>query len=76
MLGDDILAQGPTFGTKKLKPGTRTITVMVSDDEATTEEEVTLVINKEEESPGFGALLAVLATIAGLVLMEKRRRQM
>ncbi len=81
--GDDLTvtwtSDGVTIGTgaaldyKKLKPGTRTIKVTVSDGEASVEEEFTVVIQKEEESPGPGLVAALAAVVlAGLVQVRRR----
>ncbi len=80
--GDDVtvtwMSDGVTLGTgktmdyKKLKPGTRTIKVTVSDGEASVEDEFTIIITKEEESPGFGALFTCLALLAVVMLSIRR----
>ena len=81
--GDDVtvtwMSDGVTLGTgktldhKKLKPGTRTIKVTVSDGEASVEDEFTIVITKEEESPGFVGVAACLALLAVVMLSIRRR---
>lgn len=72
--GDVNMGTGLTLDTKKLKPGTRVVKVTVSDGEATVEDEVTLVIKKEEESPGFGVVVSLMGIFAGLVLVVVDRR--
>ncbi len=72
--GGVILGTELTLDTKKLRPGTRVVKVTVSDGEVTVEDEVTLVIKKEEESPGFGVLVSLMGILAGLVLVKVDRR--
>ncbi|MCK4969206.1 MAG: hypothetical protein KAS77_01715, partial [Thermoplasmata archaeon] len=68
------IGSGDTLEYKKLKPGTRTIKVTVSDGEASVEEEFTLVIKKEEESPALGGVFVLLAMLVGLAALMIRRK--
>ena len=82
--GDDVtvtwMSDGVTLGTgktldhKKLKPGTRTIKVTVSDGETSVEDEFTVVITKEEESPGFAIGVICLALLTVVILSKRRSR--
>jgi len=58
------LGTGTTLDYGKQKPGTRVVKVSVTDGTETTEEELTLVIKKGEESPGLGMLLTCLSLLA------------
>ncbi len=84
--GDDVTvtwsSDGVTMGTgetlayKKLKPGIRVVKVTVADGETTVEEEFTVIIKKEEESPGFGTVTSAIALVlAALVLIMTRKRR-
>ena len=80
--GDDLtvtwVSDGKTLGTgttldyKKLKPGNRVVKVSVFDGTETTEEELTLVIKKEEESPGFGIPFTCISLLAPVMLSRRR----
>ena len=73
--GDVTLGTGNTFGYKKLKPGKRIIRLLVSDGEATVENEFTVVIKKKEESPSIGLMWAIIAmAMAGVVAIRSRDR--
>ncbi len=82
--GDDLTmtwtSDGVTIGTgdtldyKKLKPGTRKIKVTVSDGEASVEDEFTVVIQKEEESPTLGGAFVLLAMLVGMATLMMRRK--
>ncbi len=82
--GDDLTmtwtSDGVTIGTgdtleyKKLKPGTRTIKVTVSDGEASVEDEFTVVITKEEESPALGGVFALLAMLVGMAAIMMKQK--
>jgi hypothetical protein len=71
------LGTGTTFDYKKLKPGTRVITVRVFDGVDTTEQSTTVIIKKEEESPGFGGMVAIVVIMIALVStsIERGRRR-
>jgi len=69
----ETLGTGSTLEFKKLKPGTRVVKVSVSDGTETTEEEITLVIKKKEEGPGFGSVVVFLALLVIVVLTRTRR---
>jgi len=83
--GDDLtvtwISDGKTLGTgstldyKKLKPGTRVVKVSIFDGTDTTEEEFTLIIKKEEESPSAGVMLALLALIIGTAVFMRWGRK-
>jgi hypothetical protein len=66
------LGTGTTLDYNKLKPGTRVVKVSVTDGTETTEEDITLVIKKGEESPAFGVLFACLTLLAAVVLSRRR----
>ncbi len=68
------LGTGETLDYKKLKPGTRVVKVSIFDGTDTTEEEFTVIIKKEEESPGFGPVLTMIAVIIGFIIGYTRRR--
>jgi PKD repeat protein len=80
--GDDLditwVSDGKTLGTgttldyNKLRPGERVVKVSVTDGTETVEEEITLDIKKEEESPGFGILIACLSLMAAVMLSRRR----
>jgi hypothetical protein len=63
-----------TLGTRDLKPGSQVVKVIISDGLDTTEEEITVVIKKEEESPGLGAVFVLLAMLVGMAAVMMRRK--
>ena len=65
------LGTGTTLDYGKLKPGTRVVKVSVTDGTETTEEELTLVVTKGEESPGFGMLLMCVSLLAAMMLTRR-----
>ena len=84
--GDEVtvtwMSDGVTLGTgktleyKKLKPGTRVVKVSIFDGTETPEEEITLIIKKEEESPGFSVVVTLMVILGILILTRtKRSRQ-
>jgi len=68
------IGTGETLDYKKLKPGTRAIKVTVSDGEASVEDEFTVVITKEEESPALGGAFVLLAMLVGMAATMMRRK--
>ena len=82
--GDDIavtwILDGVTIGTgdtldyKKLKSGTRTIKVTVSDGEASVDYEFPIVVQKEEESPTLGGAFVLLAMLVGMAATMMKRK--
>lgn len=71
--GGKIFGVGDTIDYRGLKPGERVITVVVDDGTDQTEETITLVIKKEEESPGPGLVAALAALVlAGLVMVRRK----
>jgi len=69
-----VLGTGETLDYKKLKPGSRTIRVTVSDGETAVEDEFTVVITKEEESPSLGGVFVLLALLVVVVVVMMRRK--
>jgi PGF-CTERM protein len=67
------IATGESFDYDKLKPGTRVVKVSASDGKTTAEAEVTLIIKKEEESPGFGLVVALAAMVLTGLLVRRFR---
>ena len=71
--GDVVLGTGSSFEVK-FKPGEHTITVLVDDGTDKVEESFTLIVKKEEESPGPGLVAALAAVVlAGFVMVRRRR---
>ncbi|MCK4969058.1 MAG: PKD domain-containing protein, partial [Thermoplasmata archaeon] len=68
------IGTGDTLDYKKLKPGTQTIKVTVSDGETSVEDEFTVVIQKEEESPALGGVFVLLAMLVGMAALMMRRK--
>jgi PGF-CTERM protein len=56
-----------------LKPGNQDITVRVSDGTYSTREQFTITIKEEEQSPGFGLVIALVAVVlTGLAVRRLR----
>jgi hypothetical protein len=82
--GDDLeitwMASGVLLGTgtsveyEKLRPGTHVVTITVSDGEAITDGEITVVIQEEEKGPWFGLVVVMVAISFGLALIYIKRR--
>jgi PKD repeat protein len=70
----ETLGTGKTLDTKKMKPGTRVVKVSVTDGTVTTEDEITLVIKKAEDSPAAGALLCIIAMSVAVLTYRRRFR--
>jgi hypothetical protein len=75
-------SDGVTMGTgesidyKKLKPGTRSVKVTVSDGKVNVDDEITLVIKKKKESPAEGGGFVIIALVVAVaMLMEYRKRE-
>ena len=62
-----------TLEYKNLKAGKRVITVSVSDGEETVEDTFTVVVKKEEESPAFGLMGAMIAILVAVVVAYNRK---
>jgi hypothetical protein len=73
--GDTVLGTGDVLVDVKLKSGTRTITLVVDDGTTTSSEEVFITVDKSEEEPGFGIVVATMALLAALIATAARRRQ-
>lgn len=73
--GDTVLGTGDVLVDVKLKSGTRTITLVVDDGTTTSSEEVFVTVDKSEEEPGFGTMVAMMALLAALIATAARRRQ-
>ena len=78
-LGTEILGSGRTLSTKTIRPGNPTITLAVSDGNATVSSTpVGFVVQKKATSspgatPGFGWAVLVAAMLAGAIVMGKKR---
>ena len=70
----ETLGMGSTLDYKKLKPGTRVVKVSISDGTDTSEDEITLVIKKEEESPGFASSFVMIALMLSWISWKRRRK--
>jgi hypothetical protein len=66
--GKRTLGTGSTLDVKDLDPGKRRVLVTVSDGEATTEAELSLVIEEDEGSPIAWVVLTVVTVVVVLVL--------
>ena len=66
------LGTGTPFDYGKLKPGKRTIKVTVSDGVDSIEDEFTITITKEEQSPTFGWTLTLLAMVVVIAVLLMR----
>jgi hypothetical protein len=73
--GEDVLGTGDVLVDVKLKSGTRTITLVVDDGTTTSSKEVFVTVEKSEEQPGFGIMVATMAMLAALLATATRRRQ-
>ena len=74
VLDGKTLGTGTTIDYKELKPGTRIVKVRIFDGTETTEDEITLVIKKDEEGPGFGIIVTFLAMLAVVTLSRRHNR--
>lgn len=68
------IGTGATLDYDKLKPGTHTIKVRVFDGTESVEEEISIVIKKEQESPGYSISLVLLAFALAFLVECSRRR--
>ncbi len=73
--GENVLGTGDVLVDVKLKSGTRTITLVVDDGTTTSSEDVFITVDKAEEEPGFGIMVAMIAMLAALLTASLRRRQ-
>jgi hypothetical protein len=75
--GDRTLGTGTTLDYSELKPGKRIVKVTVSDGETTVEDEITVTITKEEESPMMGGpfVLLVILAITAVSVIRRRRKE-
>jgi hypothetical protein len=75
--GDDWLGSGNTFSIKNLRPGTHEITAVVTDHgKLSSEANVTVLVERKEEEPGFDAAVAMVAVaMVTLVLAITRGRR-
>ena len=73
--GDTVLGTGDVLVDVKLKSGTRTITLVVDDGTTSSSKDVFVTVEKSEEQPGFGTMVATMAMIAALLATAVRRRQ-
>ncbi len=71
--GEKVLSYKMPFEWSKLSKGEHTITVVVDDGTGTTEESFTVKVIEEEESPGFGLVMLVLAVVSAAVIAIARR---
>lgn len=65
--GEEVLATGIEPGPVKMGSGKHTITLVVDDGTTSVTETVEVTVKKSDESPGFGAVLFVLALGLALV---------
>ena len=65
--GEEVLATGSEPVSVKLGSGKHTITLVVDDGTTSVTETVELTVKKSDESPGFGAILLVMALGLALV---------
>jgi len=71
--GETELGTGPLLEVK-LKPGEHVIRVVVDDGTDQVEESFTVIVKKDEPSPGFGLVAGLAAVVlAGLVIHRRRR---
>jgi PGF-CTERM protein len=71
--GDKVIGTGRTLKYSKLGTGLRRISVTVSDGEDSTSEEIRLMIEEKEDSPGLGPVVALAAVLlTGLVVRRLR----
>ena len=65
--GEEVLATGSEPVSVKLGSGKHTITLVVDDGTTSVTETVEVTVKKSDESPGFGAILLVMALGLALV---------
>jgi uncharacterized membrane protein len=70
--GEEELGNGSILEVK-LKPGEHVITVVVSDGTDQLEDTFTVIVKKEEESPGFGLFAVLTAVLLACFLYRKRQ---
>jgi len=73
--GDIVLGTEDVLVDVKLKSGTRTITLVVDDGTTSSSKDVFITVEKSEEQPGFGTLVATMAMIGALLATAVRRRE-
>ncbi len=67
--GDTWLGEGKTFSIRNLKPGTHEVTAVVTDSgDLSSETNVTILVEKKDEEPGFAIATALLA-LASMALV-------
>jgi hypothetical protein len=71
--GEEVLGTGSPLEVK-LKPGEHTITVVVDDGIDQVEDSFTVIVKKEEESPGYGTYFALSAVIIACLIAWRRKR--
>jgi PGF-CTERM protein len=71
--GDEVLGTVDFIKYSKLKPGEHTITVVVDDGTDQVEESFTVIVKKEEDTPGFGLVVTLAAVVlTGLAVRRFR----
>jgi PGF-CTERM protein len=68
--GDEELGSGSPLGVK-LKPGEHVIKVVVDDGTDQLEESFTVIVKKEEGSPGFGPVVAMVAVMMACLVARR-----
>lgn len=69
--GTEVLGTGSSLEVK-LKPGEHTITVVVDDGTDQVEDTFTVIVKKEEETPGLGLVVALVAVVVAGLAVRRR----